>query len=162
MNKPSNLSFVRDCPDVSRKSLEVEEKREQQNPPDPPSQRVALDLDPVPLGVRKLRVANGSRRKRDLAAVAMAEELDRRERQRPIDVSVFIPVVNRLRQSVPDWTFDIWLAPLRPVGADGATLLLTAPDGIRSWVERRYTHLITEALVGTPFTAVEFVTGGGE
>ncbi len=55
-------------------------------------------------------------------------------------------VQRRLRSAVPESTFKIWLEPLRAVGAQGATLYLTAPDGIRSWVERRYTSLLREAL----------------
>ncbi len=54
----------------------------------------------------------------------------------------------RLRASVPDSTFDLWLQPLRVLGSRGATLHLSAPEGIRSWVERRYTDLIREALEG--------------
>lgn len=68
----------------------------------------------------------------------------------------------RLAAAVPESTFGIWLAPIEPVGADGATLLLAAPDGIREWVQRRYTRLIIEALEGTGYTAVEFVAGEGE
>ena len=52
----------------------------------------------------------------------------------------------RLSASVPDSTFDLWLAPLRVLEARGTTLHLSAPDGIRSWVERRYSGLIREAL----------------
>ena len=55
----------------------------------------------------------------------------------------------RLRAAVPESTYKLWLEPLRPVGVQGATLLLTAPDGVRSWVERRYSVLIREALAGT-------------
>jgi chromosomal replication initiation ATPase DnaA len=51
-------------------------------------------------------------------------------------------VSRRLRSSVPDSTFDLWLRPLRVLGARGATLHLSAPDGVRSWVERRYAALI--------------------
>jgi chromosomal replication initiator protein len=40
----------------------------------------------------------------------------------------------------------MWMEPLRPVATRGETLHLTAPDGIRTWVERRYTGLIEEAL----------------
>jgi hypothetical protein len=121
---------------------------------------VALDCDPIPLEVRKLRVANGSNRKRDLAAVHMAEELERLERQRPVDVDL-TPALERLRAAVPESTFSIWLEPVRAVGADGSTLLLTAPDGIRTWVERRYTRLILEALQGTGYTDVEFISAEG-
>jgi chromosomal replication initiator protein len=40
----------------------------------------------------------------------------------------------------------MWLEPLRAAGAQGDTLYIAAPDGVRAWVERRYTHLIAEAL----------------
>jgi chromosomal replication initiator protein len=52
----------------------------------------------------------------------------------------------RLRTAVPESTFKLWLEPLRPVGTQDATLYLTAPEGIRPWVERRYSALIREAL----------------
>jgi len=63
-----------------------------------------------------------------------------------------------LRASVPDATFKLWLEPLGPVGARGKTLYLSAPSGIRSWVEQRYSSLIRDALVAaaTPFTEVSF------
>ena len=48
--------------------------------------------------------------------------------------------------SVPESTFRLWLEPLEAVGADGDTLYLTAPEGIRAWAERRYSALIAEAL----------------
>jgi chromosomal replication initiator protein len=47
---------------------------------------------------------------------------------------------------VPDSTFNLWLSPLRVLGARGATLHLSAPESTRSWVERRYSGLIGEAL----------------
>jgi chromosomal replication initiator protein len=52
----------------------------------------------------------------------------------------------RLRAAVPESTFRLWLEPLRAIGAQEQTLLLSAPEGIRSWVERRYASLIREAL----------------
>jgi chromosomal replication initiator protein len=57
-------------------------------------------------------------------------------------------VRRRLRAAVPESTFKIWLEPLRAVGAQGTTLYLTAPEGIRTWVERRYASLLREALDG--------------
>ncbi|HEX5761687.1 MAG TPA: chromosomal replication initiator protein DnaA [Solirubrobacterales bacterium] len=51
-----------------------------------------------------------------------------------------------LRAAVPAPTYELWLEPLRPVGAQGNVLYLTAPPGIRAWVERRYSSLIGEAL----------------
>ena len=65
----------------------------------------------------------------------------------------------RLRASVPDSTFRLWLEPLRPVGADAETLFLAAPDGVRAWVERRYTSLIREAVAASgTLTKVGFAT----
>jgi chromosomal replication initiator protein len=62
--------------------------------------------------------------------------------------SLWRDVQRRLRDSVPDSTFDLWLQPLRVLGARGSTLHIAAPAGIRSWVERRYSALIREALEG--------------
>ena len=65
---------------------------------------------------------------------------------------------DRLRASVPESTYRLWLEPLKAVGADGDTLYLTAPEGIRAWAERRYAALIAEALAdsGTPLRRVSF------
>ncbi len=73
-------------------------------------------------------------------------------------------VRNHLRASVPRSTFEIWLEPLRPVGQQGATLYLSAPDGIRTWVERRYGSLLQEALgaAGAAATEVAFASGESE
>jgi chromosomal replication initiator protein len=61
--------------------------------------------------------------------------------------SLWQDVQNRLRVSVPPSTFQLWLEPIRAVGAQAGTLYLTAPDSIRAWTERRYSGLIREALV---------------
>jgi chromosomal replication initiator protein len=65
---------------------------------------------------------------------------------------------DRLRASVPESTFRQWLEPIGAVGADGETLYLTAPEGIRVWTERRYSSLIAEALVDSdsPLRLVSF------
>jgi chromosomal replication initiator protein len=55
-------------------------------------------------------------------------------------------VQERLRASLPASTFQLWLEPLEPVGAQGGVLYLAAPEGIRAWTERRYAGLIREAL----------------
>jgi chromosomal replication initiator protein len=52
----------------------------------------------------------------------------------------------RLRSSVPDSTFTLWLAPIEPVAVRGGTLYLSAPDDVRAWAERRYSSLIREAI----------------
>lgn len=64
----------------------------------------------------------------------------------------------RLRASVPESTFNLWLAPLEAVGSDDDTLYLKAPEGIRAWAERRYSALIAAAVAdcGTQLRRVSF------
>jgi chromosomal replication initiator protein len=64
----------------------------------------------------------------------------------------------RLRVSVPESTYRLWLEPLKAAGAVGDTLYLAAPEGIRAWAERRYSSLISEALTdsGSPLRQVSF------
>jgi chromosomal replication initiator protein len=69
--------------------------------------------------------------------------------------SLWRDVRGRLRASVPATTFQIWLEPLRVAGARENTLYLSAPEGIRTWTERRYTTLIREALLATGSTLEE-------
>jgi len=65
----------------------------------------------------------------------------------------------RLRASVPDSTYRLWLEPVQTAGTQGSTLYLTAPEGIRTWVERRYASLIREALAaaGTSLCDIAFI-----
>lgn len=60
--------------------------------------------------------------------------------------SIWKDVQARLRASVPPSTFQLWLEPLKAVGSRSETLLLSAPEGIRAWTERRYSGLIREAI----------------
>ena len=62
--------------------------------------------------------------------------------------SLWQDVQDRLRASVPPSTFQLWLEPLKVAGSQAETLLLSAPEGIRAWTERRYSGLIREALAG--------------
>jgi len=64
----------------------------------------------------------------------------------------------RLRASVPESTYRLWLEPLEPAGVEGETLFLTAPEGTRAWAERRYSALIAEALaeLDSPLRQVSF------
>jgi chromosomal replication initiator protein len=72
--------------------------------------------------------------------------------------SLWEEISKRLRTSVPDSTFKLWLEPLRVVGAAGDTLYLSAPENVQAWVERRYSKLIVEALETSesPLRAVSF------
>jgi chromosomal replication initiator protein len=76
--------------------------------------------------------------------------------------SLWQDVQARLLASVPPSTFQLWLEPLRVVGAKAGTLYLSAPEGIRAWTERRYAGLIREALAGTgsPLNEVSLMAEG--
>src|SRR4051812_34686569 len=50
-----------------------------------------------------------------------------------------------LRQSVTDATFELWLAPLRPVGFEGDVLVVEAPGAIRGWVADRFAGVLDDA-----------------
>ena len=78
--------------------------------------------------------------------------------------SLWAEVQRRLQASVPDSTFKLWLEPLSVVGTSGETLYLSAPEGVRTWVERRYSALIREALeaLGGPLRQISFAADGSE
>ncbi|MGB2712208.1 MAG: chromosomal replication initiator protein DnaA [Conexibacter sp.] len=64
-----------------------------------------------------------------------------------------------LRRAVTDSTYHLWLAPLRPHALDGNTLLVSAPDEIRSWVADRFARVLQtcSAAVLGPATTVAVV-----
>jgi len=67
-----------------------------------------------------------------------------------------------LRSEVSESTFQVWLEPLRPALLEPGVLLVEASDSIRSWVESRFSGLLSEAAsnaAGRPMT-VEIVAPG--
>ncbi len=67
-----------------------------------------------------------------------------------------------LRSAVTDEAFDIWLAPLTPRAHLGDTLILAAPDEIRTWIADRFgtvLHACAAAVLG-PHTLVDVVAPG--
>jgi chromosomal replication initiator protein len=70
--------------------------------------------------------------------------------------SIWSGVTDRLRAGLPPSTFELWIAPLRPVSIQGTTLCLAAPESTRAWVERRYAAALEEAL-GEQTSALEHV-----
>jgi chromosomal replication initiator protein len=60
--------------------------------------------------------------------------------------SIWERVTEDLRASLPVSTYDLWLAPLRPLTAQGTALRIAAPRSIRAWVERRYRATLETAL----------------
>ncbi len=76
--------------------------------------------------------------------------------------SIWERVRGELRAHLPSATFQLWIAPLRPVCAQGNTLHLAAPQTTRTWVERRYSAPIRAALRATApgLERVIFLTEG--
>ncbi len=68
-------------------------------------------------------------------------------------------VRNELRRAVPDSTFEIWLAPLTARAMIGNTLIVAAPDEIRSWIAERFARVLQTcaASVFGPDTDVDVV-----
>lgn len=60
--------------------------------------------------------------------------------------AAFAKVVETLRAALPDSAFRLWVEPLTLVGEVNGALWLDAPDAIAAWTERRYAHLIGEAI----------------
>jgi len=54
-------------------------------------------------------------------------------------------ITGELRRALPEGTYDIWLAPLRPVAHVGSTLTLEAPPEVRGWVRERFTTALRHA-----------------
>jgi chromosomal replication initiator protein len=50
-----------------------------------------------------------------------------------------------LRHAVTDSTYHLWLAPLQPRALDGETLLVGAPEEIRTWVTDRFSRVLQSA-----------------
>ncbi len=63
-----------------------------------------------------------------------------------------------LGASLPESTYRMWLAPLKPVARRGNTLFIEAPDSVKAWVEKRYSGLILHSIskVEASITAVSF------
>ncbi len=69
---------------------------------------------------------------------------------------------SELRSAVPDSTFEIWLAPLSPRAYADGTLVVQAPDEIRTWVADRFAPVLqtcAAAVLGAG-TIVELVAPG--
>lgn len=54
--------------------------------------------------------------------------------------------LQEVRRSLPESTFEIWIAPLSLAGYRAGTVFLKAPERIRAWVEMRYAGLLADAL----------------
>jgi chromosomal replication initiator protein len=69
-----------------------------------------------------------------------------------------------LRAAVPDSTYEVWLAPLRPVDLDAGVITLEAPAEIRAWIAERFGRVLqtsAAAVVGENIDVVVVERGGG-
>lgn len=73
--------------------------------------------------------------------------------------AVWEQVRAELVSSLPQATFDLWIAPLRAARIQAETLYVTAPRRVRTWVERRYLGALEAALrrLGLGPTRISFV-----
>jgi chromosomal replication initiator protein len=63
-----------------------------------------------------------------------------------------------LKASLPPATYDLWLRPIRATAIRDDTLLLSAPETVRRWVERRYADRVVAAVTEREpsLTAISF------
>lgn len=63
-----------------------------------------------------------------------------------------------LKTRLFETAWRMWIEPVAPAAVRGTTLYLTAPDPVRTWVERRYLEVITQALAdsGSHLASVTF------
>jgi chromosomal replication initiator protein len=71
-------------------------------------------------------------------------------------------IQSELKRAVPEHTYDLWLAPLRPVAFDGETIVVEAPEGMRPRIAERFgrvLHACAAAVLG-PQATVDVVAPG--
>jgi chromosomal replication initiator protein len=72
-------------------------------------------------------------------------------------------VCERLRKSIPESAFQIWIAALRPLATSGGVLYVETPADTRDWIERRFGTSLDAAVRATGRASrVKLVSGPGE
>src|SRR3954451_12765573 len=71
-------------------------------------------------------------------------------------------IQSELKRAVPEHTYDLWLAPLRPVAIDGDTVDVVAPEGMRPRIADRFGRVLQScaAAVLGPATQVDVIAPG--
>jgi chromosomal replication initiator protein len=71
-------------------------------------------------------------------------------------------VQSELKRAVPEHTYDLWLASLRPVGIQGHTVIVQAPEGMRPRIAERFGRVLDScaAAVLGPQATVDVVAPG--
>jgi chromosomal replication initiator protein len=57
-------------------------------------------------------------------------------------VNIWPSIQAELRRAVPEHTYDLWLAALRPIGFDGTTVIVEAPEGMRPRIADRFGRVL--------------------
>ena len=110
-----------------------------------------------PCSWRHLAASIASARPRTITRRGLPEA----DQQTEPAAAVWNPVRAELKASLPDSTYRIWIAPLRPLSIEGSTLHLACPEPKRTWIERRYAPLIRAAMQRSGARALEVAIGGG-
>jgi chromosomal replication initiator protein len=80
----------------------------------------------------------------------------------PDVLHIWPSIQGELRRAVPEHTYDLWLAPLRPLTFDGRTVVVEAPEGMRPRVADRFGLVLQSCAVAVlgPEAGVEVVAPG--
>lgn len=123
--------LVRVCPDSSATAHREEEKREEETTPPTPRS-----------GGSSERARSGSKRQRDLAALA-AERNAPPEGITPTDVDLASAIASL---PLPASTKHTWLEPLEVLGELDGAVCLAAERMVADWSRRRYAGILSAAL----------------
>ena len=123
---------------------------------------------------RAQRGREGSRRQRDVKAVAEDRLQASRERRQilvqeskktPASEQAWKKTLDHLRRSVPGPTFEVWFSSLRLVGEVRGSLHVESQEAQAVWTERKYGPLMGECVRAasdfqgvyvSPFEEVDF------
>ena len=56
-------------------------------------------------------------------------------------------IQSELRRRVPADTYEIWLAPVRPVRIEGSEVVVDAPPELRGWISKRFARVLEASAV---------------
>ena len=80
----------------------------------------------------------------------------------PDPTHIWPAIQSELKRAVPEHTYDLWLAPLRPVAIERDTVVLAAPEGMRNRIADRFGRVLQScaAAVLGPQVTVDVVAAG--
>ena len=101
------------------------------------------------------RARNGSKRKRDIAALAAetARPLPGDVQADPVAAELWKRVLEAVRPTVPPSAFANWIAPVTFRGVREGCLVVAGPERAEEWVRRRYGAALGELIRADETTA---------